>query len=123
LLEVAVGDVPVRVVERYEAFLDVDREGGTPEAWCVALCEEYPTHSGFSGIHSSDDGRVVWDNLGESGRAFGDTACEAFEVREVVAKVGSDADTVCIGELEPELHCAKEPGGARYCCSHEAQLS
>ena len=97
----------MRVVEGHEAPLDVVREGGTPKAWCIALCEEHPTHAGFRGIHRSDNGRVVGDNLGESSRAVGHTACKAFEVREVVAKVRSDAYPMRVGEFQSELHCSK----------------
>jgi hypothetical protein len=122
LLQVAVGDVSVRVVERHETLLDVCREGGTPKAWCKALSKEYSTHSGLGGIHGSDYGRVVRDNFGETCGSFGDTERQALEVTEVVAKVGRDADTVCVGQLEAELHGAKEPGRTRYCCSHKAEL-
>ena len=37
-------------------------------------------------------------------------------------QVGRDAYTGCVGQLEPKLHGSKEPSGARYCCSHEAEL-
>jgi hypothetical protein len=45
LLEIAVGDVPVRVVKGYDALLYVFREGGTPKNWRMAFSEEYSSHS------------------------------------------------------------------------------
>ena len=123
LLQVAVGDVPLGVVEGDDAPLEVVGEGGTPEQGCLVLGEEHPAHANFGSVYSSDNRRVVRDEFGEARGPVGDTEGQAFEVAKVVTEVGGDAHAVFIGKFEAELHGAKEACGARDGRAHEAQFT
>ena len=108
LLQVAVGDVPLGVVEGDDAPLDVVGEGGAPEQGCLVLGEEYPAHAHFGSVHRTDGRRVVRDEFGKARGPVGDAEGQAFEVAEVVTEVGGDAHSVFVGKFEAELHGAEE---------------
>jgi len=55
--------------------LYVRREGGTPEDRVMVFGEEDSTHSHLGGIHCSNNGRVVRNDLAEARRSVGDTEC------------------------------------------------
>ena len=76
----------------------------------MVFCEDDSAHSHLGGIHGSDNGRVVRNDLAEARRSVGDTECYALEVAEVITEVGCDAHPVFVGHFEPELHGAKESG-------------
>jgi hypothetical protein len=123
LLEVAVGDVPVGVVERHDAVLDVRGKGGAPKDRRLSLGEEHPAHADLGGIHRPDDRGVVRDELGEACGARGEAVGQEFELVQMVAEVGSDTHAVLVGLFETELHGAKESRRSRDGEAHEAQFA
>ena len=84
LFEVAVGDGTLRVVEGYEAALDIRRESlapdvGSPEG------EVDATHARFGRVGGTQETRILGDNLGEVlGWPGAQAGGKAGEGREVV---------------------------------------
>ena len=49
LLQVAIGEVPRRVVDQYDVLLDLGRKGGTPESGRVSGSEKDAPHAQLLG--------------------------------------------------------------------------
>ena len=92
LFKVAVGEVPVGVVEGDDPPLDLRREGHAPQHGPVALGEQDPSHSGLGGVDSLEGRRVLVYHFGYAGWTGAEVLGEALEVVEVVPDVPGDLD-------------------------------
>lgn len=73
MLEVTVGDDPVGVIGRHEAFLNLLRVREPPDVGLALVTEEWSSDAHLGGVHGSHEGRVFGNYFGQVGRSVTET--------------------------------------------------
>ena len=103
LLQVAVGELPRRVILGHHLALDVTGEGFAPEVGLVVIAEEDPTHARLGGVNPPEVARLFRDDLGKARGPFLEAEGERLEVVQEGTDVPIDAHAIVGGLFEAEL--------------------
>ena len=123
LLQVAVSEVPLRIVSGYDPGLDVGGERCPPEEGRLLLGENDTPHSHDGCIIRTDDRGLFWDHLRYAGGPGAQVVCEALEVVEVGSDVLGDFDAPVPRLRESQLEGTEETRTAGDADGHEAELA
>ena len=89
----------------------------------VAVGKDDATHTHLRGVVRTDDGGLLRDDLGDTGRTGAEVPREAFKVVEVGPDVLGDTDAAVPRLSETELEGTKEASAARDTDGHETELA
>ena len=122
MLEVTVGDDPVGVIGRHEAFLNLLRAREPPDVGLALVAEERPPDAHLGSVHGSYEGRVFGNYLGQVGRSVTEACCQGGERVDVMAQRAVDSDSSVGGAVEGHHEGPEEASGPWYGLGDEAEL-
>ena len=123
LLEVAVRDVPFRVLEGDEAVPYPIGVGRSPRHGATVVGEVDSPHGEAAGIMRADQSGLVRDNLGEASRTGGEILDQSLEGGQVRTNRWVHADPTFVGLGQSQLQNAEEALATRDAYGGKSELA
>jgi hypothetical protein len=122
--KVTIGEITAGIViGNQTGLLDVRGERGSPQEGRGAVDKPHSTHAWFGGIDSTNARGNVGNNFRQPGGAKVEICSEGFEIIELGADMGINADSVFIGMEDARLKGAEEATTARDSQHHAAEFA
>jgi hypothetical protein len=120
MLQVAVGDVAMRIFHGHEGCLHVGREGHAPVVSVAAVVEVDTAHASAGGVRSTEEGWQLGHQLGQVSGTRAEAGSKAGEGIEVAANEGVQAHAVVAGFVLSPLQGTEQASGTGDGERHEA---
>ena len=99
MLQIAVGDDALGVIEGHQQILDSLWEGVSPNVALARGVVEDSSHARLGGIGGTDIRRLLRDDFSQMSRAMGETGSQGGKGVNVLPQGLSDADAISLGSI------------------------